>query len=127
MRAKEFMHEFITQPQLDQVEEICNKLWGKLGIDIEFSRHFLDRVNDERNGKEITVDELINLFKKEYRFNGQLIADMQGSTEAVMRDILTSVNVPFIVQDKKLDRTLVAKTVMRKANFKTPDPEFKVK
>lgn len=127
MRAKEFMREFISQPELDHVEQVCNQLWNKLGIDIEFSRHFLDRVNDERNGKEITVDELIRLFKKEYKFNGELIAGLSSSSEAVMKDILTSVNVPFVVQDDKLDRTIVAKTVMRKPNFKTPNKEFKVK
>jgi hypothetical protein len=127
MRAKEFMKEFITQPELDRVEDVCNRLWNQLGIDIEFSRHFLDRVNDERNGKEITVEELIRLFKKEYKFNGELIANLSGSSEAVMKDILTSVNIPFVVQDKKLDRTLVAKTVMRKPNFQTTSPMFKVK
>lgn len=127
MRAKEFMREFISQPQLDYVEDVCNQLWGRLGIDVEFSRHFLDRVNDERNGKEITVDELIQLFRKEYRFNGALIASMEGSSEAVMRDILTNVNIPFVVQDSKLDRTLVAKTVMRKTNFKSTSPQYKVK
>ena len=51
---------------LDQIEKYADKLFGQmtLDIDVEFTRHFLDRVNDERNKKPINdYDELIRLFK----------------------------------------------------------------
>ena len=45
------MTQPITKSQLDALEAAADKVFGKLGIDIEFTRHFLDRVNDERNRK----------------------------------------------------------------------------
>ena len=52
----------ITQSDLDQVEKYADRLFAALGIDVEFTRHFMDRVNDARNIKQITVAELIRLF-----------------------------------------------------------------
>jgi hypothetical protein len=118
--------EAVTQSELDQVERFADALWGKLGIDVEFTRHFMDRVNDERNGKPITAAELIRLFKKEYERNGKQISSIDGG-EGVMKDLLTTINLPFIIKDTRSGKELVAKTVMRKGEFKTPDPEYVVK
>ncbi|MCX7593766.1 MAG: hypothetical protein N2235_08400 [Fischerella sp.] len=114
----------ITAAELDAVEKFADALWGKLGIDIDFTRHFLDRVNDERNGKPINAAELIRLFKKEYAEHGRNISKL-SNTEAVMKDLLTNINLPFVYLDNNQDKDrLVAKTVMRKSDFKTSDPEF---
>jgi hypothetical protein len=125
MKIRELM-EAVTQSELDQVERFADALWGKLGIDVEFTRHFMDRVNDERNGKPITTAELIRLFKKEYERNGKQISGIDGG-EGVMKDLLTTVNLPFVIKDTRSGKELVAKTVMRKDGFKTPDPEYVVK
>ena len=125
MKIRELM-EAVTQSELDQVERFADALWGKLGIDVEFTRHFMDRVNDERNGKPITAAELIRLFKKEYERNGKQISSIDGG-EGVMKDLLTTINLPFIIKDTRSGKELVAKTVMRKGEFKTPDPEYVVK
>lgn len=117
--------EDVTQPELDQVEKFADALWGKLGIDVAFTRHFMDRLNDARNGKPITAAELIRIFKKEYERNGKNIANMDNS-EAVMKDLLTNINLPFILKDTPRGKELVAKTVMRKNNFHTPDPSYVV-
>ena len=125
MKIREIV-EAITQPELDQVERFADALWGKLGIDVEFTKHFMDRVNDERNGKPIGTAELIRLFKKEYEKNGKAISAINND-EAVMKDLLTSINLPFVVKDTRQGKQLVAKTVMRKPEFRTPDPEYVVK
>ena len=125
MRIRELI-ENINQQQLDQVERFADALWAKLGVDVEFTRHFFDRVNDERNGKPITTAELIRLFKKEFQQYGKDIANLQGY-EAVMKDLFTNINLPFVIKDQGQEKQLVAKTVMRKPGFKTPDPEFIVK
>jgi hypothetical protein len=39
----------ITKSDLDQVEKFADRLFAKVGIDVEFTRHFMDRVNDARN------------------------------------------------------------------------------
>jgi hypothetical protein len=125
MKIQELM-EAISQSELDQVERFADGLWGKLGVDVEFTRHFMDRVNDERNGKPISSAELVRLFKKEYERNGKQISQLDGA-EGVMRDLLTTVNLPFVIKDTQAGKELVAKTVMRKDQFKTPDPEYVVK
>ena len=57
----------ITKSDLDQLERYADKLFAAVGIDVEFTRHFLDRVNDERNKKQITTAELTRLFKQSLR------------------------------------------------------------
>ena len=52
---------------MDQIEKYADKVFAAVGIDVEFTRHFLDRVNDERNVKQITASELTRLFKQEYK------------------------------------------------------------
>ena len=120
------INEIISQPELDQVEKFADALWGKLGVDVEFTRHFMDRLNDERNGKPISVPELVRLFKKEYELNGKNISKLSGS-EAVMKDLLTSINLPFVIKDTRQGKELVSKTIMRKPKFHTPDPEYVVR
>ena len=56
----------VTQAQLDALEKVLDQVFAKVGIDIEFTRHFIDRVNDERNIKPISIKELAMLFKKEF-------------------------------------------------------------
>jgi hypothetical protein len=109
--------------QLSQIESFVEALWDRLNVDVKFTRHFLDRLNDPRNGKPISSAELIRLFKKEYERNGKDIAQL-GDVEAVMKDLLTNINLPFVMKDTPDGKELVAKTIMRKPNFKTPDPEF---
>lgn len=125
MRAQEFITEDITPELLHQIEYFADSLWAELGIDIEFTRHFLERLNDERNGKPITARELARLLKKEYEQNGSKIAAVDG--EAVMKDLLTDINLPFVMKDTDNTRELIAKTIMRKPGFKTHNREFPIK
>lgn len=118
----------ISQLELDQLEAFADRLFGKVGIDVEFTRHFLDRVNDERNVRQITASELTRLFKQEYKRYGKPIAQLGPDAEAVMKDMQTDINMPFVLRwdpaNKELD--LIAKTVMRKKDFRTSNPEFRV-
>jgi len=118
----------ITQIMLDKLESYLDQLFSKLGMDVEFTRHFLDRVNDPRNKEQITLKELAILFKDAYIKYGQKIAKMGPDAEAVIKDMRSDVNVPFVLnwdaRNQELD--LVAKTVMRKKGFRTPDPELPV-
>ena len=130
MRAQEFIKEDITPAELGQVERFADSLWAKLGIDIEFTRHFIDRVNDPRNIKSISAAELVRLFRKEYEQWGKKIKSLDDRDEAVLNDLLTNINLPFVMRDSvKADqpKELVAKTVMRKQDFKTPNTKYSVK
>ena len=57
----------ITQTDLNNLEKWADALWKKVGIDIEFTKHFLDRVNDKRNKKQITFSELTQLYRKSWK------------------------------------------------------------
>lgn len=118
--------EEVTQTQLNDVEKFADKLWGKLGIDVEFTKHFIERMNDQRNGKDISAAELVRLFKKEYEKYGKDIKQIDDAGEALMTDLFTDVNLPFVMRHRKHGNELVAKTVMRKKNFKTNDPSYEV-
>lgn len=118
----------VTKAALDALEVHIDNVFNKLGIDVGFTHHFLDRVNDERNGKQITIRELGRLFAKEYKRWGKPIAQMGPDKEAIMKDLESDVNIPFVLKwNRKTNQLdLVAKTVMRKKNFKSPDREFPV-
>ena len=123
------VNENVSTADLDQLEKFADKLFGRVGIDVEFTRHFLDRVNDVRNQKQITPSELTRLFKQEYKRWGKPIAQMGPDAQAVMKDLQTDINLPFILKwdDRNNELDLIAKTVMRKKDFYTPDQEFPVK
>jgi hypothetical protein len=114
----------ITKSDLDQVEKFADRLFAKVGIDVEFTRHFMDRVNDARNKKDITPSELTRLFKQSYSKYGKKIAQLGPDAEAVINDMKTNINVPFVLNLKGNELELVAKTVMRKKDFKTSGPKL---
>jgi hypothetical protein len=120
------INEAVSARELNDVETFADRLWGKLGVDVSFTRHFIDRLNDERNGKQITPAELIRLFKKEYEQYGKAVSKIDTDGEALFMDLLTDINLPFVIKDRAAGRELVAKTVMRKKNFKSSDAAFKV-
>ena len=114
----------ITKTDLDQLERYADRLFSAVGIDVEFTRHFLDRVNDERNKKQITTAELTRLFKQSFKKYGKKIAQLGLDAEAVINDMRTDVNMPFALNLKGGELELVAKTIMRKKNFQTRNPKL---
>ena len=119
--------EDVSKSDLDQVEKYADRLFAAVGIDIEFTRHFLDRVNDSRNKKPINQAELIRLFRLTYKKYGKRISKMGDDAQAVIHDMETDVNMPFVLNlDKNNMIDLVAKTVMRKKDFKTSNTKLEV-
>jgi hypothetical protein len=114
----------IKKSDLDQVEKYADRIFASLGIDVEFTRHFLDRVNDKRNVKQITPAELTRLFKQSFKKYGKKIAQLGPDAEAVINDMKTDINMPFVLNLKGGELELVAKTVMRKKDFKTSGPKM---
>ena len=114
----------ITKSDLDQIEKYADRVFGALDIDVEFTRHFLDRVNDVRNQRQITSAELTRLFKQSYKKFGKTIRKLGPDAEAVISDMRTDINMPFVLNLKGGELELVAKTVMRKKDFKTSNPKL---
>ena len=116
----------VNQSQLNQVEKYLDKLWGKVDIDVEFTRHFMDRVNDTRNNKPINTAELIKIYREVYKKYGKQISQLSRGTEVVLRDMSTDINVPVVLQWDGKELDMVAKTVMRKKNFMTRTKKYSV-
>lgn len=118
------MYEEVSQKQLNDLEKFGDRLLAKYDIDIEFTRHFADRMNDSRNKPEIKVTELQKLFKKIAKEKGRNIKK-HGDSEAVLKDMQSDLNLPVVINYKNGEFEVVNKTIMRKKDFKTTSPEVK--
>ena len=117
----------VTDSDLHELEGILDRVWNKLKINIQFTSHFLDRVNDARNKRQITVCELAKLFIEAFKKFGDKLAHIsQREWEGVLTDEQSNVNVPFVLKHNGKIVTMVAKTVLRKPGFYTPDPKLAV-
>jgi hypothetical protein len=119
----------ITRQQLVVLEKWLDKMFAALGIDIAFTRHFLDRLNDPRNVRQIGMCELQKIFTDTFRKHGQALKKMgQREIEAVLADLTTNINIPFVLKfdPRQRELVLVNKTIMRKKNFMTPDRKLTV-
>jgi hypothetical protein len=117
-----FINESLSDQSLRELENFADSLFQELGVDVVFTRHFKERVNDIRNGRPITYTELKNMFLKAYLRAGQYISELPVETEAVIKDISSNLNSPFIIQDSPDDsdgteHDMVMKTIMRKERF----------
>jgi len=116
--------DYVTPSELKRLEGELDNLFQSVGVDVEFTKHFLDRVNDERNEKDITIEELRNIFKKIYAQYKDRLVKYKDGFEAVFRNNPTDINIPFVIgwdnENNELD--LINKTVMRKKNFQTSNP-----
>jgi hypothetical protein len=129
MRFNTYLNEkddILTQQELDAVEKYADALFSKLNIDIEFTRHFIERVNDIRNKKQISKSELIRLFKQTHKKYGKKIEKLGDDAEAVITDMTTDINMPFVLNWDGKEFDLISKTIMRKKNFKTSNLKLEI-
>ena len=84
-------------------------------------KHFFDRLNDPRNGKEVSNAELIGFFKRLGKKKKDFVKFLDQYNQIVAKDNRTNLNIPFMKQANKI----IAKTIMRKDDFKTSSPEYK--
>ena len=114
------MYEEVSPKQLNDLEKFADRLLAKFKVDIEFTRHFADRMNDDRNKPAITVAELQRVFKKIAKNKAKNIRQNPDS-EAVIKDLQMDLNLPVVINynRNKDEFEVVNKTIMRKKNFKT--------
>lgn len=122
------LDEEVTQSQLNDIEKYADRLFKAVNVDVNFTRHFVDRVNDKRNEKPISTSELTRLFKQTYKKHGKKIPKMGDDAQAVIHDMQTDINMPFVLayDDRNKELDLVAKTIMRKKDFKTPNQKLAI-
>jgi hypothetical protein len=111
----------ITQKDIRELEKFADDLLNTYGIDVEFTKHFGERMSDDRNVPCIKVSELRDFFRKIYANKGIKIKGNVG-IEAVLNDIQKKLNMPVIIDRKRDGEVEVRfKTIMRKQDFKTPN------
>jgi hypothetical protein len=113
---KKNLNEKLSQSNLDSVERYADRELSP--ADIEFSNHFFDRVNDTRNGKEISEPELTGFFKRLTRHKKQFLDFLDKYNQIVVKDDRSDINIPFV----KMANKVIAKTIMRKGDFKSSSP-----
>jgi len=111
----------ISKIQLSVIEKSLDKLFNKLGIDVEFGKHFFERINDSRNGKQITISELINIYHSLYDKHGIKLSKTDDEVEELVKSLSTDINIPLHIEYNRKSKMieLSAKTIMRKKNFQS--------
>ena len=124
---EEHFKEEVTQKQLNDLERFADRLLDKFGIDVEFTKHFADRMNDDRNKPAISIAELQRVFKKIAKNKAKNIRQ-NPDIEAVLKDIQADLNLPIVINydSEKDEYEVVNKTIMRKKNFGTSSKVIKV-
>lgn len=115
------MSEVISKIQLNVIEKSLDKLFSKLGMDVEFTKHFFERINDSRNGKQITISELINIYRSLYDKHGIKLSKTDDEAEELVKSLSTDINIPLHIEYNRKSKMieLAAKTIMRKKNFQS--------
>ena len=114
------LHAKFSQRDVDDIEKFADRILKKYGIDIEFTRHFVDRLNDPRNNPEIKVAELQRFFKKIQRVKGTKIKNPQNfinkgsEIQDVLKDMDSNLNLPVVIKYDDEKFTVTNKTIMRK-------------
>lgn len=136
LRFRSFIRErgdacpILTTAHMSAFEKLVDRMFEKFGLDFEFTKHFRERMSDSRNDPCIDMKELAQIIKKIYAKyqKGEKSLSKYVDSEAVIKDMQTDLNMPIAVEyNRKNDRLdVIAKTIMRKKNFRTPNPEIKI-
>jgi hypothetical protein len=133
MKLREIME--MSTPDIEDVELKIRKSFNSVGIIINFTKHFGDRIvnnaEDEKGRKRdnISPEELLNTFDRLKDHHKQIFAEAhqftdevkRGEFEGVIMDIFKKINVPFALEfDKRKGKfILTCKTIMKRDNFIT--------
>ena len=111
----------MAKSDLDQIEKYADAQLSPEDIELgKESDHFFQRLNDPRNGKQISPAELTGFFKRLAKNKKKFLDFVKQYKEFVVKDKRTNINIPFMAVANKL----IAKTIMRKDDFKSSTPVY---
>ena len=111
----------IPMGDLQKIDTFADKKLNPMDV-VLTGKHFFDRLNDPRNGKEISSAELIGFFKRLSKKKDDFVKFLDQYNSLVAVDDRTNINIPFMKQANKA----IAKTVMRKKDFKSSDKKLDI-
>ena len=115
-----FLNE-MPMSDLQKIDKFADKQLNPVDT-VLTGKHFFDRLNDPRNGKEISQAELIGFFKRLGKKKKDFVKFLNQYNQIVVKDNRTNLNIPFMKQANKL----IAKTIMRKDDFKSSDAKYTI-
>jgi len=110
------VNEYLDQQDVQDLDRLADTELNPIDIDLS-GNHFFDRLNDPRNAPEIDYLELEDFFTKLGDNREEFINFLNKYKSVVATDTETDINIPFM----KMANKAIAKTIMRKRNFKTPN------
>jgi hypothetical protein len=120
----------ITVAHMKAFEQFVDKMFDKFDIDFDFTKHFRERISDTRNDPCINLKEIADTIKKIYTKykHGEKTLSKYIDAEVVLKDMQNDLNMPIAIEYNRKDNEIevIAKTIMRKKNFRTPNPEIKL-
>ena len=108
--------EYLDQEDVEDLDNLADRELNPIDVDLS-GNHFFDRLNDPRNTPEIDYLELEDFFTKLGDNREEFINFLNKYKSVVATDNETNINIPFM----KMANKAIAKTIMRKRNFKTPN------
>ena len=110
--------DLLEKVNINKVEDYADDVLDP--TDVEFTRHFFDRLTRVEHDKDITDAELIGFFKRLAKKKKQFDSFMKQYDEFIVKDKRTDINIPFI---KRVNQ-IIAKTIMRKKDFISSNPTY---
>src|SRR6056300_414714 len=111
----------IPMGDLQKIDTFADKKLNPMDV-VLTDKHFFDRLNDPRNDKEISSAELIGFFKRLSKKKKDFLDFLDTYNSVVAVDDRTNINIPFM----KMSNKAIAKTVMRKKDFKKSDKKLDI-
>ena len=76
--------------------------------------------------QEIERSNIHKIYREIYKKYGKSISQLKNGVEILLKDMETDINVPVVLKWDGKEFDMIAKTVMRKKNFKSSTKKYSV-
>ena len=96
------LFELQVQDEVIELERQLDNLMRPVGLDVEFSRHFIERILGRE--RRVTIEEVVAAFAKlKAKFKRRLLsAKKKPGYEAVLKDFGSALNIVFGIRGGEL-------------------------
>jgi hypothetical protein len=117
----------VSWNELKKLETVLDSMFKSAGLDIDFTKHFWERINGSRGyGGTVTIPEIQDAFRKTYDKYSAKISGHKADWKAIINDVSKQLNMPFTLKWDGRQKSMVMLTAMKKRDFLAPEPKLKV-
>lgn len=108
------LYELASSAEVNALEQQLDQLMAPVGLDVEFSRHFVERLMGRE--EPVSVGEVVDAFSKlKRKYKQKLLgAKKRPGYEAILKDFDTDLNIVFGVKVGQPLPQLVNITIKKK-------------